>query len=94
MSDHYSFIDEESTEYIIVDNDESILSIELEKGLINIYKQSIPIPPELPPTSILTNTQIKVKTRFNDINHYRKYLKNKRKRNNRKNKHKQVINQS
>ena len=84
MSDHYSFIDEASDEYIIVDNDESIVSIELEKGLINIYKQSIPTPPELPENTLLTNTQITVKTRFNDLEHYRKYLKNKRKRQKRK----------
>jgi hypothetical protein len=89
MSDHYSFIDEENSEYIIVNNDESIVSIELEKGLINIYKQGIPIPPELPQNSILTYNKIKVKTRFNDLEHYKKHLKNKRKRYNRKKKHKQ-----
>ena len=73
---------------IIVNNDESIVSIELEKGLINIYKQFIPKPPKLPKKTRLTNTKVKVKTRFNNFNHYKKHLKNKRKRQRRKkNKH-------
>ena len=87
MSNHCSFIydenDDENDEYIIVNNDESIVSIELEKDIINIYKQLIPKPPKppkLPKKNSSTNTKIKVKIRFNNLNHYKKHLKNKRKR--------------
>tara|TARA_B100001248_G_scaffold256134_1_gene236754 strand:+ start:2974 stop:3252 length:279 start_codon:yes stop_codon:yes gene_type:complete len=85
MSSPCSFIYEEKDEYIIL-NDENIRSIELEKGLINIYKHFIPKAPILPEKLKLRNTtvQIKIKTRFNNFDHYKKHLKNKRKRQRRK----------
>lgn len=68
-------------EYIFINNETPITSFDKE-DFIQINHSEIPLPPLFQNKYI----NLKVKTRFNDMSHYKKYLENKRKRQRRKNK--------
>ena len=91
MSSRTSFIGDENDEYILINNDDKIMTIEMGEGFIKLYKMIIPIPPELPALSELIKNNIKIKTRFSDFSQYKRYLQNKRKRQRRKNNKKIII---
>lgn len=91
MSSRTSFIGDENDEYILINNDDKIMTIEMGEGFIKLYKMIIPIPPKLPPLSELIKNNIKIKTRFSDFSQYKRYLQNKRKRQRRKNNKKIII---
>ena len=92
MSNRFSFISEENEEYIMIQNNEKVISVEIGDEFIKIYKRFIPEPPKLPQKSRLTNNNLKIKTRYNNFAHYKKHLKNKRKRQRRKNNKRHNIN--
>ena len=85
MSSRTSFIGEENDEYILINNNERIMTVEMGEGFIKLYKMIIPMAPKLPPLSKVIKNNIKIKTRFNDFSQYKRYLRNKRKRQRRKN---------
>jgi|TARA_R110001592_G_scaffold308204_1_gene582196 hypothetical protein len=91
MSSRTSFIGDENDEYILINNDDKIMTIEMGEGFIKLYKMIIPIPPKLPPLSELIKNNIKIKTRFSDFSQYKRYLQNKRQRQRRKNNKKIII---
>jgi len=67
-------------EFIFINNETPIMSFDKE-DFIQINHSEIPLPPLFKNKCI----NLKVKTRFNDMSHYKKYLENKRKRQRRKN---------
>ena len=82
MSSQFSFVNKQSDEYIFVNNNEKILTVEIDNDFINLY--NIPVAPKLPPVSRNIENKINLKIRFNNFTHYKKYLQNKRKRQRRK----------
>lgn len=67
-------------EYILVMNDQPITANIALDDFISINKSIIPEAP-VPPILVTTNnTYLKIKTRYRNFNHYKKCLKNKRKR--------------
>ena len=81
MSSHFSFVNNQTDEYILINNNDEVISI-IHDDFINLY--NIPTAPKLPPLSKYNESKIKIKFRFNDFSHYKKYLQNKRKRQRRK----------
>ena len=82
MSSHFSFVNNQADEYILIHNNEEVHSAEIEDDIVNLY--NIPLAPKLPPISKCIKNNIKIKIRFNDFIQYKKYLQNKRKRQRRK----------
>ena len=82
MSSHLFFVNEQTDEYIFINNNEKILTIDTVEDFINLY--NIPVAPKLPPISKDIENKIKVKIRFNNFIQYKKYLQNKRKQQRRK----------
>ena len=78
MPSQFTKVYKQTDEYIFVNNNEKILTIDGEEDFINLY--NIPNPPKLPPISKDIENKIKVKIRFNNLIQYKKYLQNKRKR--------------
>ena len=81
MSSHFSFVNNQTDEYILINNNEEVISV-VRDDFVNLY--NIPMAPELPPLSKYIENKLKIKFRFNDFAQYKKYLQNKRKRQRRK----------
>jgi hypothetical protein len=82
MSSHFSLVNKQKDEYIFINNNENILTAEIDNDFMNIY--NIPVAPKLPPVSRNIENKINLKIRFSNFSHYKKYLQNKRKRQRRK----------
>ncbi len=72
-------------EYILVYNDENILSNDINDDFIKIDKCIIPEPPQLPVISDTNIVNLKVRIRYQNFNQYKKTLKRKRQRKRRHN---------